>query len=92
MRPAVEEIVGMDDWSRFRGFSAVLRSPLWEKATFDNDALTYQVPGGMLMGSCGIRVSCHPPAAMMQSAPAFSSSRAKTWASGIPWPRMALEP
>lgn len=35
----VEEIVGMDDWSRFRGFSALLRSPLWEQASFDNDAL-----------------------------------------------------
>jgi hypothetical protein len=35
----VEEIVGLDDWSRFRGFSAVLKTPLWEKATSDNDAL-----------------------------------------------------
>jgi hypothetical protein len=35
----IEEIVGMDDWNRFRGFSASLRSPLWEMATFDNDAL-----------------------------------------------------
>jgi hypothetical protein len=35
----VEEIVGMDSWSRFRGFSAVLRSPIWEQPVFDSDAL-----------------------------------------------------
>lgn len=35
----VEEIVGMDAWSRFRGFSAIGKSPLWEQATSDNDAL-----------------------------------------------------
>jgi hypothetical protein len=29
----------MDDWYRFRGFSAVLRAPLWEQSTSDNDAL-----------------------------------------------------
>jgi len=33
------EIVGMDSWSRVRGFSASLKSPLWEKSTSDNDAL-----------------------------------------------------
>jgi hypothetical protein len=35
----IEEIVGMDGWSRFRGFSAVWKTPVWEKTTFDNDAL-----------------------------------------------------
>jgi hypothetical protein len=35
----VAEIVGMDEWSRFRGFSAVLKAPLWERATSDNDAV-----------------------------------------------------
>ncbi len=35
----IEEIVGMGDWDAFRGFSAVLRSPLWEKTGFDFDAL-----------------------------------------------------
>lgn len=35
----VEEIVGMEAWSRFRGFSAVWRTPLWEKTSSGNDAL-----------------------------------------------------
>jgi hypothetical protein len=35
----VDEIVGMDGWSRFRGFSAMFKTPIWEKTTFDNDAL-----------------------------------------------------
>lgn len=35
----IEEIVGMDSWNRFRGFSAVLKAPVWEQATFDSDAL-----------------------------------------------------
>lgn len=35
----VEEIVGRDSRSRFRGFSAVLKAPLWEVTTVDNDAL-----------------------------------------------------
>jgi hypothetical protein len=35
----VEEIVGMDSWSRFRGFSGLLKAPLWEQSNFDNDAL-----------------------------------------------------
>ncbi len=35
----IEEIVGMGGWNAFRGFSAILRSPLWEQAGFDFDAL-----------------------------------------------------
>ncbi|HSP18117.1 MAG TPA: FG-GAP-like repeat-containing protein, partial [Myxococcaceae bacterium] len=35
----VAEIVGMQDWNSFRGYSAVLKSPLWEKAVFDLDSM-----------------------------------------------------
>jgi hypothetical protein len=35
----VEEIVGMADWTYVRGFSAKLRSPLWEQTASDLDAL-----------------------------------------------------
>lgn len=35
----VEEIVGMDDWNSFRGFSAVLRSVLWQGSGSDFDAI-----------------------------------------------------
>jgi hypothetical protein len=35
----VEEIVGMADWYTVTGFNAVLKSPIWEVKTSDNDAL-----------------------------------------------------
>lgn len=35
----VEEIVGMQEWSTVTGFSAVSKSPLWELANADTDAL-----------------------------------------------------
>jgi hypothetical protein len=38
----VDEIVGMEDWDRFKGYSAILKSPVWEKTGFDFDALLVQ--------------------------------------------------
>lgn len=35
----IQEIVGMQDWTVFKGFSAVLKSPVWEKTGSDFDAL-----------------------------------------------------
>lgn len=35
----VEEIVGMSSWAAVRGFSAVLKSPLWEQSGFNYAAL-----------------------------------------------------
>jgi hypothetical protein len=35
----VQEIVGMQDWESFRGYSAVLKSPIWEKTGFDFDTV-----------------------------------------------------
>jgi hypothetical protein len=35
----VEEIVGVQGWNAFRGFDAVLKSPIWERTGFDFDAV-----------------------------------------------------
>ena len=42
----VEEIVAAADWSMVRGYSATLRSPLWEVPEFDLDSLLVTDVGG----------------------------------------------